>query len=45
MKEENKEKTQEKSSEIIILDRGNGIGDDPGPDFACCFGAYFPLRW
>lgn len=42
MPNEKKEQTQEEPKEIIVLDAGMGIGD--GPDWACCFANYIPLR-
>ena len=41
MKEEKRKETKEHKKEIIVLDAG--IIDD-GPQWACCFYAYFPIR-
>ena len=43
MKEEKKEKTEEKECAIIVLDEG--IQAEDGTEWVCCTYTFSPLRW
>jgi len=43
MTDEKRDQAQEEPREIVVLDAG--IENSDGPDWACCFVNYIPLRW
>jgi len=40
-----REKTEERKEEIIVLDEGMDVEDMAGPKGVCCRGAFTAFRW